>query len=45
MMVPLLFVAGKGIASIPRGSLVIIAGVLPYFHLPAGAVSLVLAVN
>lgn len=41
----LLFITGKGIASVPRGSLVVVAATLPLVHLPEAGVALILAVD
>jgi Na+/H+-dicarboxylate symporter len=41
----LLMVTSKGMAGVPRASLVVIAAALPYFHLPEGGLLLVLAVD
>jgi Na+/H+-dicarboxylate symporter len=41
----LLFVLSKGIASVSRAALLVILAVLPYLHLPEGAVLLVLGVD
>jgi len=41
----LLMVTSKGMAGVPRASLVVIAAALPYFHLPEAGLLLVLAVD
>jgi Na+/H+-dicarboxylate symporter len=41
----LLFVTSKGIASVPRGSLLVVAATLPYFRIPEAGVALILAVD
>jgi Na+/H+-dicarboxylate symporter len=45
MMLLLLMVTSKGMAGVPRASLVVIAAALPYFHLPEAGLLLVLAVD
>ena len=40
-----LMVTSKGIASVPRASLVVIAAILPYFHIPEAGLLLVLGVD
>ncbi len=45
LMLLLLFVTSKGIAGVPRASLVVISAALPTFGLPAEAIGLVLAVD
>jgi Na+/H+-dicarboxylate symporter len=44
-LVILLFVMSKGIASVPRASLLVVAATLPYFKLPDAGVLLILAVD
>lgn len=44
-MVLVLMVTSKGIAGVPRASLVVIASALPYFGLPEGGLVLLLAVD
>ena len=44
-MVLVLMVTSKGIAGVPRASLVVIASALPYFQLPEGGLVLLLAVD
>ncbi len=44
-MVLMLMVTSKGIAGVPRASLVVIAAVLPTFHIPEAGIALVLAVD
>jgi Na+/H+-dicarboxylate symporter len=41
----ILMVTSKGIASVPRASLVVIAAVLPYFHIPEAGLLLILGVD
>jgi Na+/H+-dicarboxylate symporter len=41
----LLFVTSKGIASVPRASLLVVASSLPYFKIPDAGVLLILAVD
>jgi Na+/H+-dicarboxylate symporter len=41
----LMMVTSKGMAGVPRASLVVIAAALPYFHLPESGLLLVLAVD
>jgi Na+/H+-dicarboxylate symporter len=41
----LLFVTSKGIASVPRASLLVVASTLPYFKIPDAGVLLILAVD
>jgi len=44
-MLALLMVTSKGIAGVPRASLVVIAAVLPVFHLPEAGLLLILGVD
>jgi Na+/H+-dicarboxylate symporter len=44
-MLLLLMVTSKGIASVPRASLVVIAATLDFFNLPEGGLLLILAVD
>ncbi|MDE1149118.1 MAG: dicarboxylate/amino acid:cation symporter [Azospirillaceae bacterium] len=44
-MLGLLLLTSKGIAGVPRASLVVIAAALPFFHIPAEGMVLVLAVD
>ena len=44
-MLLLLMVTSKGIASVPRASLVVISGTLGFFHLPEGGLLLILGVD
>lgn len=44
-LILLLFLAGKGIASVPRGSLLVVAATLPHFHMPEAGIALILAVD
>ncbi len=44
-MLLLLLVTSKGIAGVPRASLVVIAATLPFFDIPAGGLLLILAVD
>ena len=41
----LIFVASKGIANVPRASLVVVVSLLPYFHLPDAGALLILGVD
>ena len=41
----LLMITSKGMAGVPRASLVVIAAALPYFHLPEAGLLLILAVD
>src|SRR5579862_2810787 len=45
LMLLILMVTSKGIAGVPRASLVVIAATLPYFHLPEQGLLLILAVD
>jgi Na+/H+-dicarboxylate symporter len=45
LMLLILMVTSKGIAGVPRASLVVIAATLPYFHLPEQGLFLILAVD
>ena len=44
-MLLLLMLSSKGMASVPRGSVVVVAAVAPLFHLPAEGVVMVLAID
>ncbi|WP_414440877.1 dicarboxylate/amino acid:cation symporter [Burkholderia sp. 22PA0106] len=44
-MLLVLMLSSKGMASVPRGSVVVVAAVAPLFHLPAAGVALVLAID
>jgi len=44
-MLLLLMVTSKGIAAVPRASLVVIAATLPFFNIPEGGLLLILAVD
>jgi len=44
-MAAMLMITTKGIASVPRASLVVIAAVLPYFHIPEAGLLLILGVD
>ena len=44
-MMLILLLASKGIAGVPRASLVVIAGMLSTFHIPAEGLLLVLAID
>ena len=44
-MLALLMITSKGIAGVPRASLVVIAATLPYFNIPEAGLVLVLAVD
>jgi Na+/H+-dicarboxylate symporter len=41
----LMFLASKGIANVPRASLLVVAAILPYFNIPLAGVVLILAVD
>lgn len=41
----LIFVTSKGIANVPRASLVVVVSLLPYFHLPESGALLILGVD
>ena len=41
----LMMVTSKGLAGVPRASIVVIAAALPYFHLPEAGILLILAVD
>jgi len=45
LMLLVLMLSSKGMASVPRGSVVVVAAVAPIFHLPAAGVVLVLAID
>jgi Na+/H+-dicarboxylate symporter len=45
MMMAILMITSKGIAGVPRASLVVIMAVLPYFHIPIEGIALVLGVD
>ena len=45
IMLLVLMLSSKGMASVPRGSVVVVAAVAPMFHLPAAGVALVLAID
>ncbi len=45
LMLLLFLVTSKGIAGVPRASLVVIAATLPYFHIPEAGLLLVLGVD
>ena len=44
-MLLILMLSSKGMASVPRGSVVVVAAVAPMFHLPATGVAMVLAID
>ncbi len=44
-MLLILLITSKGIAGIPRASLVVIAGMLDYFHIPAAGLLLLLGID
>ncbi|MGY4724073.1 dicarboxylate/amino acid:cation symporter [Burkholderia pyrrocinia] len=44
-MLLILMLSSKGMASVPRGSVVVVAAVAPMFHLPAAGVAMVLAID
>ena len=41
----ILMITSKGIAGVPRASLVVVAAVLPFFHIPEAGLLLVLGVD
>ncbi|MDH6147478.1 MULTISPECIES: dicarboxylate/amino acid:cation symporter [Paraburkholderia] len=45
LMLLVLMLSSKGMASVPRGSIVVVAAVAPLFHLPAAGVVMVLAID
>ena len=45
VMLLILMLSSKGMASVPRGSVVVVAAVAPMFHLPAAGVVMVLAID
>jgi Na+/H+-dicarboxylate symporter len=45
LMMAILMITSKGIAGVPRASLVVIMAVLPYFHIPLEGIALVLGVD
>jgi len=45
MMLLVLMVSSKGIAGVPRASLVVVAAVLPMFHLPEAGVLLIMGID
>ena len=45
LMLLILMLSSKGMASVPRGSVVVVAAVAPMFHLPVAGVALVLAID
>ena len=45
LMMAMLMVTSKGIAGVPRASLVVIMAVLPFFHIPVEGIALVLGVD
>ena len=44
-MLLVLMLSSKGMASVPRGSVVVVAAVAPMFHLPTAGVAMVLAID
>ncbi|KML49418.1 C4-dicarboxylate ABC transporter [Burkholderia cepacia] len=44
-MLLILMLSSKGMASVPRGSVVVVAAVAPMFHLPVAGVAMVLAID
>lgn len=44
-MLLILMLSSKGMASVPRGSVVVVAAVAPMFHLPAAGVAMILAID
>ena len=45
LMLLILMLSSKGMASVPRGSVVVVAAVAPMFHLPAAGIALVLGID
>lgn len=45
LMMAILMITSKGIAGVPRASLVVIMAVLPFFHLPLEGIALVVGVD
>ncbi len=45
LMLMVLMLSSKGMASVPRGSVVVVAAVAPLFHLPTAGVAMVLAID
>src|SRR6202012_121987 len=45
LMAFLLFIASKGIAMVPRASLLVVGATLPYLHIPEAAFPFLLAVD
>ena len=45
LMAFLLFIASKGIAMVPRASMLVVVATLPYLHIPAAAFPLLLAID
>ena len=45
LMVAILMLTSKGIAGVPRASLVVIAAALPFFHIPEGGLLLIIGVD
>lgn len=45
LMMAILMITSKGIAGVPRASLVVIMAVLPYFHIPLEGIALVIGVD
>jgi len=44
-MLLVLMLSSKGMASVPRGSVVVVAAVAPMFHLPVAGVAMILAID
>ncbi|WP_144640041.1 dicarboxylate/amino acid:cation symporter [Bordetella genomosp. 13] len=44
-MLLILMISSKGMASVPRGAVVVVAAVAPMFHLPAAGIALILAID
>jgi Na+/H+-dicarboxylate symporter len=44
-MLLILMLSSKGMASVPRGSVVVVAAVAPMFHLPVAGVAMILAID
>ncbi len=44
-MLLILMISSKGMASVPRGAVVVVAAVAPMYHLPAAGIALILAID
>jgi Na+/H+-dicarboxylate symporter len=44
-MLSMLFILSKGIAGVPRAGILIVAAVMPYFHIPEAGIVLILGVD